>query len=109
MKYHLRSYDLSPPGGFPYEQTEGLRKNFPSLPLIEDQAKAVSAFRTRNGLARAGLREALEDVDRFQCLRLGNMPAFCVPCDQAKGSIALNQSSPIVAPPCHGCGIPINQ
>lgn len=106
MKYRLRSYDQAPPGGYPYTQTKGIRREFPSVPMIEHQAQIVASFRKANGLPRASVQEALSDIDCQQCLRLGNMPAFCVPSDSAN-IVALNQSSPIVAPPCKGCGAPV--
>lgn len=103
--HRLRTYDQAPPGGYPFVQTEGIGRNFPSIPMIEDQAKAVSAFRAGNGLPRASLKEALEDVDCYTCQRLGNMGAFCVEVSPgAPKTVALNESSPIVAPPCKGCG-----
>lgn len=102
--YRLRSYDQSPPGSYPYEQTEGIRKQFAAVPLIESQAQAVSAFRKGNSLPRASLKESLEDVDRYQCLRLGFNPSYCIPC-AGETVVALNTSSPMVNPPCRGCGI----
>lgn len=105
--FRLRTYDLAPPGGFPYEQTTGIYRSFPSVPLIEAQAQTVSDFRKGNGLPRASVREALEDVDAYTCARLGNMRGFCTERDpKSPATIALNQSSPIVAP-CGGCGAPI--
>lgn len=105
--YRLKSYDLSPPGGFPYDDPAG--KRFPSQPLIEAQAQTVARWRAANGKPRATVKESLQDVDQQTCKRLGNMRQFCVLCDAAAAaaSVALNQSSPIVAPPCGGCGAPI--
>lgn len=101
--FRLRSYDLNPPGGYPYEQTEGIRKPFPSQPLIEAQAAIVADFRKGNGLPRSDVKQALEDVDHYQCFRLGNNPRWCVPVDGAS-ILPLNTSSPIIAP-CKGCGV----
>lgn len=104
--YRLRSYDASPPGSYPYEQTEGIRKSFAAVPIIESQAAAVSAFRKGNGLPRASLKESLEDIDHYQCRRLGFNRAYCIPC-AGESVVALNTSSPVVAPPCRGCGAPV--
>lgn len=104
--YRLRTYDVSPPGGFPFEQTNGIYKKFPAEPLIEAQARNVASWRGANNLARATVREALEDVDRYTCRRLGGMAGFCAPCS-GEHEVALGSSSPIVAPPCRGCGAPV--
>lgn len=105
--YRLRSYDVSPPGGYPYLQTDGIRREFKSQPLIEAQAQVVAGFRKANGLSRSSVIEALQDIDHFTCRRLGNMAGFCVPCDQTNpGKTALSSTSPIVNP-CHGCGAPV--
>ena len=110
MKFRLRTYDQAPPGGYPFEQFEGIYRKFASVPLIEDQAKAVAAFRAGNHLPRASVAEALQDVDSYTCQRLGNNPGFCIPCDQAAAGgvqpVALNASSPIISP-CGGCGAPV--
>jgi hypothetical protein len=106
MKYRLRSYELTPPGGYPYEQTEGIHRKFVSQPMIEAQAQAVASFRRANHLPRATALEALEDIDRYTCQRLGNMPGFCVPVDRPGPVVALGPTSPLVAP-CGGCGAPI--
>jgi hypothetical protein len=107
MKYRLRSYELTPPGGYPYAQTEGIPRQFPSQPLIEAQAQMVASFRRANKLPRATALEALQDIDCYTCQRLGNMPGFCVATDQPTPVVALNQTSPIVAPGCGGCGAPL--
>lgn len=104
MKFRLRSYELSPPGGYPYEQRKGVQRKFPSLPMIEAQAAVVADFRRANGLPRASVMEALEDIDRYTCARLGGMSQWCLPVDQeAQSAVALGISSPIVSP-CRGCG-----
>lgn len=106
-KFRLRSYDLNPPGNYPYEQTTGIYHQFPALPLIEAQATTVQQFRAGNGLPRASFLECLEDVDSYQCQRLGNPTRFCVETDAAQPIVALNESSPAIAPPCRGCGAPV--
>lgn len=105
-KFRLRSYEISPPGGYPFEQREGVHRKFPSVPIIEDQARNVAAFRKANGLPRSTITEALSDVDCFQCQRLGNMPSYCVPTDQLNTPVAIGQTSPIINP-CKGCGAPV--
>ena len=104
-RFRLRSYELSPPGGYPFIDVDGHK--FPSVPVIEDQARRVSNYRTLNGKPRASIKESLQDVDAYQCQRLGNMSSFCVPCDTVNPPVALNTSAPIIAPPCHGCGAPV--
>lgn len=105
--FRLRSYDNTPPGGFPFKQVEGIAKDFRSVPVIEDQARSVAAFRAANGIARSSFREALEDVDHYQCQRLGNMASFCVSCEADTTAVALSPTSPALAAPCHGCGAPV--
>lgn len=107
MKFRLRSYELSPPGGYPYRQSKGIRRDFPSQPLIETQADIVAGFRQANGLPRATKMEALIDIDRYTCARLGGMPNFCIPEDgEAQQAVALGVSSPLLTP-CHSCGAPV--
>lgn len=107
-KFRLRTYELSPPGGYPFEQTTGIGRSFPSVPIIEDQARAVAAFRAGNGLPRSSFKEALEDVDCYQCQRLGNINSFCVDTDPQAHIVAMGPTSPLINPPgCGGCGAPI--
>ncbi len=103
MRYRLRSYDVSPPGNYCYEQTEGIRRQFGCHPLIEALARIVSDFRRGNNLPRADIKETLADVDEYNCTRLGNNPSFVVPADAAN-VVPLNTSSPIITP-CKGCGV----
>jgi len=106
MSCRLRSYDISPPGGYCY-----VEPGFPKMcvPVIEDIARSLSAYRKGNGKPRSSVQECLQDVDYFQCARLGCNPAYCVSTSPKAGgapSVALNQSSAIVAP-CRGCGVPV--
>lgn len=105
MNFRLRSYEITPPGGYAYIQTKGIRREFPSVPMVEDQARTVSNFRKANGLPRPSVAEALRDIDRQTCARLGNSPEWCIPDDGE--TVALISSHPAIAPPCHGCGAPI--
>ena len=102
MGWQLRSYDVSPPGRYPYEQTQGIYHFFPATPYPEAQAQAVASFRQANNLPRATQAEALLDIGAYTCQRLGNMPAFCVNTDNP--TVALNASSPVVDTGCRGCG-----
>lgn len=104
--FRLKTYELSPPGGYPYLQTQGIRKGFASVPIIEDQARVVSDFRTRNKLDRASFKESLEDVDAFQCQRLGNMPQWCCPVDPTQVQLAAVAATKFDGK-CKGCGAPI--
>lgn len=75
--FRLRTHTVAPPGAYPYEQTQGIRRKFKSVPDINNQARAVMEFRQGNGLERASFEEALQDVDEYQCQRLGNMDRWC--------------------------------
>lgn len=69
----LLSHDKCPPGEFRYEQAfNGKARKFGPTPLIGELAARVASFRAGNGLPRATQIEALEDIDTFTCLRLGN-------------------------------------
>ena len=105
MACKLRSYDVNPPGGYSYQQTQGIARAFPSEPLIEALAKNISAFRTGNNLPRASILECLEDADRYNCARLGCNKAWCVDIGSATGiqTTSINPTHPLVAP-CKGCG-----
>ncbi len=75
--FRLKRHDQTPPGGYPYDQIEGLRKKFPMSVDIGAQAQAVADFRQGNNLPRPSFAEALQDIDEYTCLRLGNMPKWC--------------------------------
>ena len=97
----LRTYELTPPGGYPYTEPDG--HQFHSSPMIEDTARRVASYRAANGRPRATVREALEDVDAYTCQRLGNMAQWCLCNDQAAGNVSFGPGNPIITP-CHGCG-----
>jgi hypothetical protein len=108
--FRLKSYEQSPPGSYLYEFSfKGQKRTLGPFPIIDDLAKALSNFRTSNGFSRSGLRDCLVDVDHFQCTRLGNMPQFCVECDSQTNVVAMAATAPLIAPPCRGCGAPVNQ
>lgn len=107
MKCRLRSYQLAPPGGYPYYQTEGIKRKFPSQPLIEAQASIVSGFRKANGLPRSSVLESLADIDHYTCARLGCMASFCIPlAAEAQQQHSMSPTHPLVTP-CGSCGAPV--
>lgn len=106
-KFRLKTYELTPPGGFPFTEKGPPRRQFPSQPMIEAQAVIVSNFRKANNLPRASLKEALQDIDQQTCQRLGNMPQYCTQADPATITVSLAASHPIVTGGCKGCGAPV--
>ena len=105
----LRSYEVNPPGGYLYVQTQGVKRNFPAEPLIEAQAKIVSAFRAGNNLPRANVRQCIEDIDRFNAQRLGCNRQWTVPINSTgeTKTISLANTHPLVSASgggCKGCG-----
>lgn len=108
MKFRLRSYDTSPPGGYFFQQFGSKPRNFASQPLIEAQAKSVMAYRKGNGLERATLHECIEDVDQYNARRLGNNPQYCIAVSEDQpNAIALSENTPGFVP-CNGCGAPVS-
>ncbi len=103
--YRLRSYEVSPPGGFPYIQPGSPSRNFPAQPMIEAQARIVLSFRLGNGLPRATYSECIQDIDQFTCARLGNPASLCILCGDTP-SIALAANAPGLVP-CATCGAPV--
>ncbi len=93
----LKRTDICPPGSFPYEQTQGIRRKFEATSDIESQAHLVADFRKANGLERATVSEAAQDIDEYTCQRLGFMKAYC---RDTEGK----PYSPPVSPPRGGCG-----
>lgn len=102
LAFRLRTYEISPPGGYCFEQGK-FKRCEPDLTAL---ARMLLEYRKGNGKGRATLAECIQDVDRFQCLRLGNNPTFCISCDQQQ-VVAMAASSPYIAPPCHGCGVTV--
>lgn len=111
MKYRLKSFDQSPPGSYPFTQraSQGfVTREFPAEPLIEAQARAVSAYRSGNNLPRSSYAESLADISIQTCWRLGNNPIFCIPVDAATpNQVALAANAPGLAP-CAGCGVKVS-
>lgn len=107
----LRSYELSPPGGYRYVQPnepDGKGRVFRGEPMIEQLSRNVSNYRKGNGLPRASYAECLEDVDRFMAnIILKSSPTWTVQIDaDSPDTIPLLDSAPGLKP-CVGCGIPI--
>ncbi len=73
----LKNYTTTPPGMYPFRQTEGIAHKFEAIADIFDQARLVMAFRAGNNLPRATLAEAVEDIDKYTCERLGSMGKWC--------------------------------
>lgn len=105
--FRLRSYDVSPKGGYYFSQEGDKPRNFPNSPMIEPLAQQVATYRSANGLPRASYHEALEDVDSYQCRRLGNNPRYCIPCAENNTLVAVADNAPGLKP-CAGCGAPIS-
>jgi hypothetical protein len=105
--WQLKSYNNNPPGNFCYEQAFGIFFRFKAEPVIEQLAKTVSSFRIANHLPRGSLAESLEDVDSFNCGRLGNNPAYCW--DSPESFTTTHAGHPFVKPFCATCGTPTNQ
>lgn len=101
----LISYENTPPGSYPYNQTGDKPRSFKATPTIESQALAVAAYRRANGLPRATYPEALQDIDEHQCSRLGNNPRWCVE-SGASPQYALASNAPGLVP-CKSCGAPV--
>ena len=102
-KCYLKTYNTTPPGGFPFSDTDG--QKFKSLPVIEDVAKLVASYRASNKLPRANFLDAINDVDNFTCQRLGNMVQWCSCNDQGSNmsrAITTHQQSG-----CKSCGAKI--
>jgi len=89
-----------PPGGWNYEQTEGVSGSFSENgpgPL----GLAISAFRRANNLPRSSPIEALEDAMCQICQRLNYDREWCVQTDSpAEVTQALKVFG---APPCATC------
>lgn len=88
MPFRLKSHLKAPPGSFRYKQTDGIEHDFGASPLIAELAANVAAFRSANSLPRPSYAECLEDVDAYNCARLGNMPKWCYDTDRPFSEIA---------------------
>jgi hypothetical protein len=103
MPYRLISHTKVPPGGFLYHQTDGVEKKFESTPLIHELAQKVSDFRKANNLERSDYLSCLEDIDAYNCQRLGNMVRFCYNTEQPfRESVRVPAKGG-----CGGCGAEI--
>ena len=101
----LRSYDGPLPGNYSYVQTEGIKRDFPSVPVIESLAQDLSSFRKGNNLPRSSVKECLLDVDHYNAQRVGCHRDYTTAIDSIAdaGKTSLPQSHPIITP-CKGCG-----
>lgn len=75
----LNSRNILPPGGWLYEQKGAdnrVLKKFASMSPFNDAAREILEFRKGNNLPRATLQEVADDLDEFQCIRLGFDPLF---------------------------------
>lgn len=102
-EFRLRTYDVSPPGGYPFHEEGPKPRSFHAEPVIEAQARTLLGYRKGNSLPRASYAECLQDVDRYTCKRLGNNPLFCVSCESNSTAIAVAANAPGLQP-CSGCG-----
>lgn len=101
MPFRLLSHEKCPPGSFLYEQPfNGAVKKFGSTPLINELVARVADFRRGNGIPRTDPLEVLEDIDAFNCARLGNSPRWTYNTERAFAEIA----SPLATAPCATCG-----
>jgi hypothetical protein len=101
--YRLLSHLKVPPGQFCYEQTQGIYRKFESTPLMEQLANSVADFRKGNGLPGASYEQAIADIDAFNCLRLGNMPAWCYNTDKSPEQVVAEYKPK----GCRTCGHPV--
>jgi hypothetical protein len=105
--FRLRTYEQTPPGGYTFDEMGPKPRHFRGEPMIEALAKQVWGYRKGNGLPRATYKEAIEDVDRQTCARLGNSTRFCISCEQNDGQVAMAADTPGLSGPCKGCGAPV--
>ena len=98
--FRLISHLKAPPGEFRYEQTDGIQRKFPRTPLIRNLANQVLDFRRGNNLPRADFASVVEEIDAWNCRRLGNDPHWCY--DSEKNYAA---TSPLLKKSgCSTCG-----
>lgn len=107
-KFRLRTYDQIVRGGYIFEQYGQKTLKFGPEPVIEAVARQVWKFRMANGLPRATYREAVEDVDQFNCRARGNDPSICIEVtDPDAHVINMMENTPGISGPCKGCGAPV--
>lgn len=98
----LKSQRKAPPGNFLYEQTEGIYKKFDATPLLDDLARVVTKFRKGNNLPRANLEKVLQEVEQYNCARLGNNPRYCY--DTERPYVEVSPIAKRASGGCGGCG-----
>lgn len=114
--YRIRRHENAPPGQYYFkiifkdgkeEWFFGRCTGTPSCylfgpsPTIGEPARRLSAFRTANGLPRANITEASEDIDSYTCHRLSNAGAWCYDTDKPYGEVNPGARPPV---PCATCG-----
>lgn len=99
MSWRLKTHTTCPPGEYRYEQTQGVIRKFKQHSDINTLSREVAAFRAANRLPRATFAEALEDVDFFNCQRLGFGEAWCYNTDKNFAA-----TTPKLAKASGGCG-----
>lgn len=99
----LKNHNDCPPGEFRYEQTlNGILKKFGPSPIIRQVAQTVVDFRKGNQLPGATFEEALQDVDTWNCQRIGNNERWCRSTEQTYA-----EAQPAVRKPGGCCGASI--
>jgi hypothetical protein len=104
MPCRLRRHDQTPPGGYPYEQTEGIRHKWGFSVDFEGRAREVADFRAGNNLPRASFEEALEDIDVYQGIRLGCMEQWFYNPDAPYSATSTTIRRKASGGGCGGCG-----
>lgn len=100
----LKNYNQPIPNNYFYVQRHGIYQTFAANPIIEEVAKAVSAFRIANKLPRASLAESLEDIDRFNCEVRNNDERWCRKCADETPFEQIRPTHRFVRQSCATCG-----
>jgi uncharacterized protein (UPF0218 family) len=77
----LKTVNKLPPGGWVYDQKgpDGkVIKKFKSMSPFKEACLEIQRFRQNNSHPRTDLSEVMDDVEEFQCARLGYDPSVCV-------------------------------
>lgn len=101
MPFRLLRYSPQPPGQFVYDQDwQGKKYHFDAqgLTIRQFAETIIVPFRQANGIPRASIAEAVQDVDYFTCARLNN--EGCYDSNQVPG-VSENKGG------CGGCGAPV--
>ncbi len=103
------SYDVVPPGGYPFAEGGAKPRRFASQPSIEAQARTVQGYRKGNGLPRTTYAECVADVDHYVATEiLKGSPKFTVQVSEdLPEAVAMSANAPGMKP-CAGCGVPLD-